>query len=815
MRRIVRTFVVVGLVVVVSGSAVAQEAGTIEGRVVGRDGAALFGVLVEVVESRQVDTTDARGSFRIAGVPPGSYTVRLSLEGQVETIDDVRVAAGETIRLDRDLDWRVRFLESITVYGVSRQVERVVDAPAAVTVVTEEEIEQRASHGQLPKLLEFTPGAELTQSGVYDFNFNTRGFNSSLNRRVATLIDGRNPSVPFLASQEWSAIPFPLDELAAAELLRGPSAALYGANATGGVLNLLTKTPRLSEGGRARVTGGELSTLNADLRWAGHLGGDFYGRVLGGYRESGDFTVSRVGQAEYTEPCPPGVTGGCLPQEVVPPDPLDDVEIWFAGARLDYDRGTGHVFTAEGGTLEAEGPVVQTGIGRVQVQEVDRPWGRLAYTGPNWHVFGSITQREAPRQLALASAQNLALDDERRQLEAQTHWSLAQGRGRVVVGASYQEEDIDSRDPRTGRQTLLFEPVDTDSKAVFGQFDWSLSDQWKIVAAARWDDSTLYSSQFSPKGGLVFSPNPNHTLRLTYNEAFQVANYSEFFLVAPAAPPVTALAPIEAAFCEPFGVTCGFAPAVPIVAVGNEALEVEDVRTVEVGWNAIVADRGFLTLDYHFSRNKDFITDLLPQLGTPFGRINPAFGLYQPPAALPPAVQAALLDTLQAALGPTFFILSNAPDGSPLIVAASYTNFGDVDTQGVDLGFSYYWPTGWNANFTYSWFDFRIKDAQPGFEDLLLPNSPEHRIAAGLGYTASDWDGSLSLRWVDDFRWFVGPFQGEVESYTVVDLVANWHLTEHVSLGINVANLFDSNHWEAFGGDRLGRRALGSVAVRW
>ena len=50
------------------------------------------------------------------------------------------------------------------------------------------------------------PGAEVTQSGIYDYNFNTRGFNSSLNRRVATLIDGRNPAVPFLGAQEWAAM---------------------------------------------------------------------------------------------------------------------------------------------------------------------------------------------------------------------------------------------------------------------------------------------------------------------------------------------------------------------------------------------------------------------------------------------------------------------------------------------------------------------------------------------------------------------------------------------------------------------------------
>ena len=129
----------------------------------------------------------------------------------------------------------------------------------------------------------------MTQSGLYDYNINTRGFNSSLNRRVATLIDGRDPSVPFLGAQEWSAVSFPLDDLANLEMVRGPSAALYGANASSGVLNMTTKAPRDSQGGILRLSFGELNTTNVDLRWAGSLGNEWYVKALGGIR-----TMDRV-----------------------------------------------------------------------------------------------------------------------------------------------------------------------------------------------------------------------------------------------------------------------------------------------------------------------------------------------------------------------------------------------------------------------------------------------------------------------------------------------------------------------------------------
>src|SRR4030095_5220641 len=187
----------------------------------------------------------------------------------------------------------------ITVYSVSRREERVTDAPAAVTVVPQQDIEIKASSGQIPKLLEFSPGVDFTQSGLYDTNFNTRGFNSSLNRRILTLIDGRDPSVPFLGSQEWAAGSFPMDELSRVELVRGPGSALYGANAFNGVLNMTTKAPRGSEGGQLRVTGGDPDTLRGDLRWAGGFGTDWFVKVVGGYVESDDFTRSRNQQVEY------------------------------------------------------------------------------------------------------------------------------------------------------------------------------------------------------------------------------------------------------------------------------------------------------------------------------------------------------------------------------------------------------------------------------------------------------------------------------------------------------------------------------------
>ncbi|NIM63540.1 MAG: TonB-dependent receptor, partial [Acidobacteria bacterium] len=72
-------------------------------------------------------------------------------------------------------------------------------------------------------------------------------------------------------------------------------------------------------------------------------------------------------------------------------------------------------------------------------------------------------------------------------------------------------------------------------------------------------------------------------------------------------------------------------------------------------------------------------------------------------------------------------------------------------------------------------------------------------------YSGNHLDATLRGRWVDEFRWEDGPFKGDVMAYTTVDLNANYAFGDGWKAGITVANLLDDEHYEAFGGDLLGR----------
>jgi len=794
----VRTVVFPLLLILFAAAVSAQTTGRISGRVVRDTGSGIGGVIVVVNEISDATTTDANGSFSFDGVPAGTYNLTFTAGDKVETAA-VTVASGQTATVEKRVDWQMNFAESITVYSASRQTERIVEAPAAVSVVSEEDREMASATGQLPKVLESAPGVDFTQSGVYDFNFNARGFNSSLNRRILTLIDGRDPAVPFLGAQEWAALSYPIDEMASVELVRGPGSALYGANAFNGVLNMVTKQPRFSPGGKIQITGGDLSTARADLRYAATLGENWGFRLVGGYQQSDDFTRSRNTAVEYSHFCSAIETQNCLRREAVPLR-LNEDKITFAGLRLDRYFASGPVLTLEAGGASLEGPTFQTGIGRVQVTDVTRPWARVNFSTTHWNALAYYDARDANAQVALASGAELYEDSSNTHAELQTNWTFAKDRIRVIAGGAYHLQNVDTSNPQ-GAHTLMFEAHEEDQQAVFGQLEINFTQKLRGVLAGRYDESSLHDSKTSPKAALVYSFTPSQSIRLNYSKAFQVPNYSEFFLTAPAAAPITALSALENGL-RPLlgGISLGFG-AIPVLARGNSNLVPEDITSYEIGYSGILAGKLYMTADYYQNKVENFVTDLLPGVNSQFPR-------YAPPGALPLGVQQTILAQLRANLPASVFAgMTNLPSGAPAIVF-SYANAGNVDTQGVEVAFNYYLTNNWVIDANYSWFDFEVQEGTQALGDQLFPNAPENKYNAGLGYRSARFDASLKYRWVEGFFWAAGVFQGAVPDYDVINLAANFKVMDNIGIGANISNVVGNEHFETFGGDILERRAL-------
>jgi outer membrane receptor protein involved in Fe transport len=810
-RMIVKRLIVVCVAVssaaapAIAAAQPTSASGRLEGIVVREDGSGVGGVVMLVQELGLSELTDATGKYVFGRMAPGTYTVAATLGPHSQRQSGVVITARTTTTLRTVVDWPLSIFESLVVSGTTRQPKRLVEAPAAVTVLGSDELATQALHGQLPRALAGTPGVELVQSGLYDFNLNSRGFNTFYNQRILTRVDGRDPSLPhYLGYVDWAALSLPLDDTDQLEFVRGPAAALYGAGAFNGVLNVKTKSPRESLGGKVRFTVGELDTQRIEFRQALALGDEWYMKAIGGYHRSSDFTQSRRETTEYAP--------ATLPRDLVAPtlgEGQDRLE--FGAVRVDKYTTPERLLTFEVGTAHEQGPVTLSPLARSQATDVDQPWFRFNMASPRWNVLAYYTGNRLNGTRNLTANSLLYVRASHVAVEAQGNRQFSGTRGRLIAGVEFGGQAVDSADPN-GAQTVYDRSRATQYGSVFGQVEYRLSTRFNTVASARWDRSTLFDGRVSPRVAAVYRLTPSQTLRVSYGRAFQEPNLTDYFLNIAVAPPID-LSPVEGALAPIIGNTSLGLGKVPVLAVGNNALRVERIDSVEGGYRGVIGGRLLVNVSVYRNQLKDFISNILPQVGTSLGRLNSSFGPYRPPSSLSSAAAATVTQTLNDVLPPDVFAaLSNDASGAPIVALLSFANFGSATTAGVELGATYLLPAGWRVQGSFTGFHSSVSDLP---ESPLLPNTPGHQFSAGMAYQRDRIDGSLRYRWVDGFPWLAGMYAGPVPSYDVLDLNGSYRLTSHVTVGADVANLLDNRHYEAFGGDLLGRRALGHLTYSW
>ncbi|HJU74438.1 MAG TPA: TonB-dependent receptor, partial [Gemmatimonadaceae bacterium] len=364
-----------------------------------------------------------------------------------------------------------------------------------------------------------------------------------------------------------------------------------------------------------------------------------------------------------------------------------------------------------------------------------------------------------------------------------------------------------------------------------------------------WDAGNLFDARFSPKAAVVYSPNARHSLRATFNQAFQTPNYAELFLdsrVSQTTGPRALERGIEGLFQSlksgglgpalanlnlPSELPWNFDSLTLIRALGNEDLKVERVTGWEIGYKATFARQSYVTLDAYFNVLTDFVTDLLP-------RVNPAYPVFsltdgnvnvprsldslevrirqlQQANQLPPEHAAVILATiaqlragygsLAAGLGPLLATVNPATGQRAGVL--SYTNAGRVNERGVELSAGHALANRFRLDGAFTLFLFSVKDQQTG--DVLLPNTPRHKgsLSASLISTRG-FDASATLRIVERFNWAAGIYSGKIPASQTVDLSAGYRVNDAVRVFAVGTNVFDQKRFSVYGGSVIGRRVL-------
>ncbi|RYZ89734.1 MAG: TonB-dependent receptor, partial [Moraxellaceae bacterium] len=164
------------------------------------------------------------------------------------------------------------------ILSVSKRAEAIADAPAAIYVVTGEDI-RRSGVTTIPDALRMIPGVNVARSDSNSWAISIRGFNSVLSNKLLVLLDGRTIYNPVFGGVLWEAHDLMLEDIERIEVVRGPGGALWGANAVNGVINILTKHSRDTQGNLVSAVAGNEERGAINARYGGSFGHDGTYRV--------------------------------------------------------------------------------------------------------------------------------------------------------------------------------------------------------------------------------------------------------------------------------------------------------------------------------------------------------------------------------------------------------------------------------------------------------------------------------------------------------------------------------------------------------
>jgi iron complex outermembrane receptor protein len=169
-------------------------------------------------------------------------------------------------------------LVRMEVSSVARRDQLLSKTPAAVFVITQEDI-RRSGASNIPELLRIVPGIQVAQVEANKWAVSARGFNGIFADKMLVMIDSRTVYTAIYSGVFWDENEVPLEDIERVEVIRGPGATMWGANAVNGVINIITKKAKDTIGAFAVLTAGSMDR-SATARYGGQAGNSLQFRAF-------------------------------------------------------------------------------------------------------------------------------------------------------------------------------------------------------------------------------------------------------------------------------------------------------------------------------------------------------------------------------------------------------------------------------------------------------------------------------------------------------------------------------------------------------
>jgi len=647
-----------------------------------------------------------------------------------------------------------RYEERIVVTA-SRTEQLLLDAPTAITILDGNLINASPA-GNYADLLRGVPGLNVSQTSARDINITSRAPTNTLATTQLVLMDGRTVYQDFFGFVLWDLLPVAFAEVDRIEVQRGPSSAVWGANAMTGVVNVITKSPRyLGNSALLRAGGGEVGT----------------GFVSGLYSAVRDQWAYKVSGSYYQQdawPRPDNISGVVFPnsENRGTKQPKFDV-------RADYDLDPTSSLSFSGG-YAGTGGIIFTGIGPFDIEQGSWfSYVRADYNRDNANVrfYANLLSADSYN---LLSPLDFSFSTGTYDWSAQNTTIVQDGKHLFVYGGNFRFLGND----------LSIAPEATDRKegGAFIQDSWTPIPQILVTAGIRVDGfSSIDNAVWSPRVGAQFRPiaGADHAIRVSWGRAFRaptvINNYLDTVIY-------------NTIDLSPLAPLLGFNPGnytFPIYAVGNQDLVEEQLDQIEVGYRAVVHEIA-IDFAYYYTETKDNI-DFYP---------DEFYSPSDPPPGwpLPPAV------------------LGRLPQ--PLPKQFTYRNVGLVTNQGVELGVRARVGPGAEVFGTYTWQQKpELEDIDPSEYNI----APENQFIIGINGNYQDFMYAASVNYQGEAYWadvLDARFHGYTAAATTLNLTLGYGY-RNMDFSFRATNLTNEPFQQHYVGDVIGRRIVGEVGINF
>jgi outer membrane receptor for ferrienterochelin and colicins len=502
---------------------------SVTGTVSDENGEPLFGVNVIEKNTYNGTTTDF----------DGKYTLDLTTENPSVAFKFVgyrdKTVAYTGGKINHKMEVDEIGLDAVVV-SASKRKERVLDAPASVTLINSTKIENTAAVVATDNL-KSVPGVDVMPTGLVSSNVSVRGFNNIFSGSMLTMVDNRIGQVPSLKVNAFQLMPGGNDDIEKIEVIRGPGSALYGPNAADGVLHIITKSPLNMKGDHnaettISMTGGSRSVWAPSIRHAQKINDKIGFKVSAGYMQGHDF--------EYYDPREPAIGSSFLfgtvkdgvrfevdtAQGIQSFDRDFFIQKYNFDARIDYAVTKDIDLTFSAGYANTTN-LELTGLGAAQGVGWGYTYGQLRARWKNLFLNYFVNASNSGDTYLISQVD--ATDPQPYQFQTLADKSKLHGiqlqhnsKYKQMFDFTYGLDAILTRPISNGTIYGRYEDDDNINQiGAYGQAEYHVNEKLDLLGALRGDYQDRINEFFiSPRAALVYKPTPRHTARITYNRAF-------------------------------------------------------------------------------------------------------------------------------------------------------------------------------------------------------------------------------------------------------------------------------------------------------